>query len=292
VRGSEPYVLVLGSRLKERPWDEFIKVVQKLGGKAELNGEKLSLQGPIQILKTLEVDCSQTTQFASGFKLALAFCETEIIPSNLLSSESYWAMTNAQIEQFKSKTEFTVPMDWSSASYPLAFGSLKQAIFFPQLMADPFQADSKFLAVLSQLGCIEETPEGIRVKANGTKKNFDLNVADCLDIVPTLAFFLAHVDGSHLLRQVNNLVHKESDRLYEVIKLLGKFGFKATSEGPNLRIEGSSGHASSPVDLELPEDHRMVMTGALFLRYHQGGSISPSSAVQKSYPDFFKLFSV
>jgi 3-phosphoshikimate 1-carboxyvinyltransferase len=283
---------VLGSRLKDRPWDEFIKVVQNLGGKAELNGDKLSLQGPIQTPKTIEIDCSQTTQFASGFQLALAFCETEVIPRNLLSSESYWAMTNALIEQFKSKTEFTVPMDWSSASYPLAFGALKQAIFFPQLMADPFQADSKFLAVLTQLACIQETPEGIRVKPNEIKKNFDLDVADCLDLVPALAFFLAHVDGSHLLRHVNNLVHKESDRLYEIIKLLGQFGFKATSEGPNLRIEGSSGHSSAPVDLELPEDHRMVMTGALFLRYHQGGSISPASAVQKSYPDFFKLFSV
>jgi 5-enolpyruvylshikimate-3-phosphate synthase len=130
------------------------------------------------------------------------------------------------------------------------------------------------------------------VKPNKIKKNFDLDVADCLDLVPALAFFLAHVDGSHLLRHVNNLVHKESDRLYEIIKLLGQFGFKATSEGPNLRIEGSSGQSSAPVDLELPEDHRMVMTGALFMRCHQGGSISPASAVQKSYPDFFKLFSV
>jgi 5-enolpyruvylshikimate-3-phosphate synthase len=34
----------------------------------------------------------------------------------------------------------------------------------------------------------------------------------------------------------------------------------------------------------------MVMTGAMFLRYHQGGSVTPSSAVDKSYPDFFKLF--
>ncbi len=292
VRGSEPYVLVLGSRLKDRPWDEFIKLVQKLGGKADLSGDKLSLQGPIQIPKTLEVDCSQTTQFASGFKLALAFCETEIIPRNLLSSESYWAMTNAQIDQFKSNTEFTVPMDWSSASYPIAFGALKQAIFFPQLMADFFQADSKFLSVLDQLGCIQETPEGIHVKPTGIKKDFELDVADCLDLVPTLAFFLAHVDGSHVLRHVNNLVHKESDRLHEVIKLLGHFGFKATSEGPSLRIEGSSSHTSAPVDLELPDDHRVVMAGALFLRYHQGGSLTPASAVQKSYPDFFKLFSV
>jgi 5-enolpyruvylshikimate-3-phosphate synthase len=33
----------------------------------------------------------------------------------------------------------------------------------------------------------------------------------------------------------------------------------------------------------------MVMTGTLFLLHHGGGTISPSEAVCKSYPDFFNL---
>jgi 5-enolpyruvylshikimate-3-phosphate synthase len=41
--------------------------------------------------------------------------------------------------------------------------------------------------------------------------------------------------------------------------------------------------------LELPDDHRMIMSAALFLRFHQGGSVSPAEAVEKSYPEFFSL---
>jgi len=33
------------------------------------------------------------------------------------------------------------------------------------------------------------------------------------------------------------------------------------------------------------------MAGTLFLRFHQGGEISPVSAVSKSYPRFFELLS-
>lgn len=292
ILGSEPYHLILGERLKDRPWDEFIKLVKKFGGKAKLHGHKLSLQGPIQIPEKIEVDCSETTQFASGMQMAFAFSSHEIVPLNLSSSESYWEMTKSMIVTLKQSHEYIVPMDWSSASYPLAFGALKQNIFFPGLKYDAFQADAKFLEILKQLGSIQETPEGIKVKPSQMAMDFNIDVSDCLDLVPALSFFLSHIEGTHLLKGVKNLVHKESNRLNEIMKLLEEFGFKATSDGSALQIEGSSTLRSIPVDLELPDDHRLVMAGALFLRYHQGGSVSPASAVNKSYPDFFSLMSV
>jgi 5-enolpyruvylshikimate-3-phosphate synthase len=49
---------------------------------------------------------------------------------------------------------------------------------------------------------------------------------------------------------------------------------------------------ASLVDLDLPDDHRMVMTGTLFLLYHNGGTIRPAEAVNKSYPSFFEIISL
>jgi 5-enolpyruvylshikimate-3-phosphate synthase len=66
---------------------------------------------------------------------------------------------------------------------------------------------------------------------------------------------------------------------------------KASSDGQTLWIEGRKNITSVEVNLELPDDHRMVMAGALFLRFHQGGKLSPVSAVSKSYPRFFELLS-
>lgn len=287
--GSKPYTLILGQRLKQRPWQEFITLVRKLGGKAELNGDKLSIQGPISFPSTLEVDCSETTQFASGFQLAAAFHHTQILPINLKASLSYWEMTKSLIDHFKTQREFVVPLDWSSASYPMAFAALRHKILFPHLKYDEYQADAKFLIILKELGAAVENVDGLVVKPIESKKDFILDVSDCLDLVPTLCFFLSHIEGTHRLSGIANLVHKESNRLEEVMKLMEEFGLKSSVQYSQLVIEGSSVVRGAKIDLELPDDHRMIMSAALFLRYHQGGSVSPSEAVEKSYPEFFSL---
>lgn len=290
ILGKSPYSLILGERLKDRPWDEFIRLINSIGGKASLEGNKLLLQGPVTFPGNLEVDCSQTTQFASGLQLSTAFANTIIVPKNMESSQSYWNMTNRMIDQFQHRNDFTVPMDWSSASYPLAFGALKHEISFPGLKPDSLQADSKFCELLNSLGLIKETSDGLKVKPNpDLREDIQLDVSDCLDLVPTLGFFLAHIEGTHTLRGMSNLVYKESDRLKEVIKLLDDFGYKVLYEQDSLIIEGTSRVNPPQVSLRLPDDHRIVMAGALFLRLHAGGTLTPAEAVNKSYPDFFKL---
>lgn len=290
VLGSRPYTLVLGNRLKNRPWQEFTQIVNSLGGRAELNEDKLLLQGPVKLPNQLEVDCSQTTQFASGFQLACAFSRTEIIPKNLESSQSYWEMTKSLIEFFRKNREYEIPLDWSSASYPMAFAALKHKIQFPLLKVDEHQADSKFLFILRELNAVFENVDGIIVKPGESKKDFILDVSDCLDLVPTLCFFLSHIEGTHRLSGTENLVHKESDRLSEVMKLMEAFGLKSHLENSTLIIEGSHSVRGERVDLVLPDDHRMIMSAALFLRFHEGGSVTPAEAVDKSYPTFFSLF--
>ena len=289
--GSAPYTLVLGQRLKQRPWDEFIQLVESLGGKARLVEEKLFIQGPIRAPQELRVDCQRTTQFASGFELALAFKNCKIIPTHLASSQSYWSMTDSVIQHFTQHDEYTVPADWSSASFPLAFGALKQDIFFPGLKPDSLQADSKFFDLLNSMKAVTENSQGLMVHPGKLSGSIVFDCSDCLDLVPALSFYLAHIEGRHELQKIENLIHKESDRLQRVLSLLSLFHVKATSDGQTLWIEGRKNITSVEVNLELPDDHRMVMAGALFLRFHQGGKLSPVSAVSKSYPRFFELLS-
>jgi 3-phosphoshikimate 1-carboxyvinyltransferase len=288
--GQKEYHLRLGKRLKDRPWGEFIQLVQELKGKAVLKDDLLTIQGPIQVKKKLEVDCSRTTQFASGFQMALSSLGTEVIPKGLESSQSYWLMTEELVKSMKEKSSLDVPLDWSSASYALAFGALNHPIEFPGLYYDKFQADAKFYHLLDELCSLEKMDHGLRVIP--AKKNFSvhLDVSDCLDLVPTLGYLLSHIDGRHELKGIENLKHKESDRLSEIVKLLSAFDRKTKVENDCLIIWGDSKKKNVPVKLELPDDHRMVMTGALFLRHHQGGEIGPIEAVAKSYPEFFKLF--
>lgn len=287
--GTKTYTLNLGERLKQRPWQEFIDQVIALGASATLSQDKLILKGPIRFPETLKVDCSKTTQFATAFQL-IAPSSVKVVPENMQTSQSYWRMTEKMVQDLKSDN-YIVPLDWSSASYPLAFAALKQRIMFPGLSMDEFQADSKFLGILKRFGSVSESASGIEISP--IKKTMDVNfdVSDALDLVPALSFFLSHIEGHHLLLGVENLVHKESDRLNEVIKLVAQFNRKAWVEKGTLHIEGSSQMVTHKVDLILPDDHRMVMTGTLFLLLHEGGSVTPSEAVNKSYPDFFETIS-
>jgi 3-phosphoshikimate 1-carboxyvinyltransferase len=288
LRADKPYTLVLGERLKERPWDEFIAFVRSFGGQVELNGNELTLRGPLKLPRTVEVDCSRTTQFASGLQLAF-FNHAKIRPLNMTSSQSYWNLTDDLLVKMNEVDEYSIPLDWSSASYPLAFGALHQKIFFPGLKYDPYQADAKFLTLLKDLGAVTESDSGITVHPLNRPQSVRMDVSDCLDLVPTLSYLLAHIPGEHCLTGVANLAHKESDRLNEVLKMLNVFQRKASARSGSLLISGSVEKIDLGVSLRLPDDHRMVMAGALFLVHHSGGEISPAKAVLKSYPRFFEL---
>ncbi len=287
--GKSPYRLILGPRLKERPWQEFIDLAHKLGGKAELKGNTLTAQGPIKLPELLEVDASQTTQFATAFQLMSVYSETKVRPIHMESSQSYWAMTEKLVQDLPKLHSYMIPADWSSASYPLAYASLNHKMTFKQLVPDTFQADSKFYDLLKEFKCVEDTSSGIVVHPLKHHHSVKFDVSDALDLVPTLGYFLAHIEGQHELTGVENLVYKESDRLGEVIKLLKVFGREASTDGHSLYIKGSPERGHELKTLILPDDHRMVMSGTLFLLHHGGGTISPAEAVHKSYPEFFHL---
>ncbi len=289
--GTRPYTLILGERLKDRPWQEFLDLAHHLGARATLSGRELRVQGPAVFPKTVSVDCAKTTQFATALKLLSLRTGTEVIPRSLESSQSYWRMTEELVQTFtQNPSAYAVARDWSSASYPLAFAALNQSLELPDLSFDPFQADSKFLTLLESFGCVRVSEGSIFISPLQVHRSVQLDVSDCLDLVPALSYFLAHIEGQHTLTGLSNLVHKESDRLSEIIALLGTFERHAKTDGCSLFIEGFVRRTSQPVDLLLPDEHRMVMTGALFLRHHAGGTVYPAAAVEKSYPGFFDIF--
>jgi 3-phosphoshikimate 1-carboxyvinyltransferase len=284
--GSQEYVLRLGKRLKERPWTEFLDCARSLGICAELQEGKLSVAGPVNSPAELRVNCARTTQFATAFDLVLS--DTKIIPDNLSASESYWKMNGPLKAHFKTHDSYLVPADWSSAAFPMAFASLNQSISFPNLAFDEFQADAKILAILKSLGAVKsELPEIVVGEfTDGLDLNFDMS--DCLDLFPALTFMLAHITGVHTLSGLKNLAHKESDRLKEMTGLLHTFERKFDVKENSILIYGNESLCGEK-HLDLPDDHRIVMAAALFLRHHSGGTLTNSESVNKSYPDFFEL---
>lgn len=287
--GKSEYCLRLGERLKVRPWDDFIRFANEHGAKVRLEDDLLFIQGPISLPEEIEIDCSKTTQFATAFELLSLRTGSRVTPVNMNSSQSYWAMNERIIQEIDGTKTFEVPGDWSSASYPMAFAALNHPVIFPELRFDPLQADAKFFILLEQFNCLTAEGDNLKVSPCDIAENIVLNVQDCLDLVPTLGYFFSHIPGTHRLRGIENLIHKESDRLQEVINLLGVFSRNAYRDDNDLVIEGKRDLCHEEKNLVMPNDHRMVMVATLFLLHHSGGTVSPKDAVSKSYPSFFEI---
>ena len=286
--GKEHYVLKLGERLKVRPWQEFLDIARKLGASAELKDDRLSIQGPIKIPEVLYVDCSRTTQFATAFDLVLGEFKTNVTPINLESSESYWKMNAPLKEHFLKSSDYVIPADWSSAAFPMAFAALNHPIKFPGLHEDKLQADSKILNVLKEIYSVQSHEDMLIVGPAVKGASIHLDMRDCLDLFPAMSFLVSHIKGTHVLSGLDNLAHKESDRLTEICRILKVFERDFELKGTSLVIHGS-GNICAEKNLQLPDDHRVVMAAALFLRHHSGGFLDHMESVNKSYPDFFEL---
>ncbi len=291
--GENQYKLTPSEKMFERPMEELEQSLKEL----EVNVVRtqdiwFQVQGPINITKGVyEVDCSRSTQFATGLAMALSPRDIDVEPVALTTSRPYWDMTLNLIEKFKSGEEvFEVPVDFSSLGYPLAYACLSGPVLVENCKGiDRFQADSQFIGLLEKLGGdFDFTEEGLLFNGLETLNGFEMDCRDCPDLIPTLCFVASYAQGKTILRSVEVLIHKESDRLTAVMSLMNKYDIEYTHnrEEDYLEITGQSPDGRE-VDITPPRDHRMVMVSYLFQLVNGGGKLDNRDCVDKSFPNFF-----
>lgn len=289
-RGKNTYRLKLSPEMKVRPMDDLIHNLKELGVNVSKKDDILEIQGPYKLQKEITVEGSRTTQFASSLALGLADQEVEIQVSNLRNSRSYHQLTNALIKDFKKgKRNFKVPLDFSSLSYPFALGLINGDVEIKDFRPDPLQADSKLLDFFKDSFTIKG--DILRVKRNESLKPLDIDCSDCLDLVPTLAFICSNIPGKSILRNLEGLLFKETNRVKEIMSLLDLFGVThKLSSDYSLEIRGNTKKVEFS-EYNSPQDHRLAMTAYLFMKNNKGGEISNASCVKKSFPEFFTVMS-
>ncbi|MBT3583756.1 MAG: hypothetical protein HN509_02525 [Halobacteriovoraceae bacterium] len=297
-RGKNKYHLNAAGHMRNRPMQALTDALQELGVKVK-RGEESSdywyeIQGPYkELTKKIEVESSESTQFATGLMLATADTEIAVVAKNMHNSSSYFAMTEFMISAFKGdpQNNFTVPVDFSSLSYPLAMGLTSIAVHVKNCTAiDTYQADSVFIDIIEEIGGRVDI-DGIGLKLRGPEKlkAIDRDCSGFPDLVPTLAYVASQCNGTSLLKNLSVLRHKESDRVAEVMKVLSAFGVEHSydEKSDDLSITGPM-KVSEPVDFEPPADHRIIMMAYLFMRMNKGGSLTNHEHVAKSFPRFFE----
>lgn len=291
--GSNLYEIIPSHKMKDRPMEELDNVLKDLSVNVIRNDNVwFALQGPIKIKShCIEVDCSESTQFATGLALTLSQFHVDIIPVNLVTSTPYWEMTLDLIQRMKTERVIDIPVDFSSLSYPMAFAALNGSVLVKNCFGiDRFQADSIFIKILENIGVsLTFLKEGLYVEKSHLK-TFYFDAKDCPDLIPTLCFMASYIKGESIIKSVEVLKYKECDRLSEMMKIMNLFNieYEYSEELDEIRIHGTQ-EKSSFVEYVPPVDHRMIMVGYLFMRNNNGGNLHNCQSVRKSFPNFFEI---
>ncbi len=293
--GKRRYKVEPEGRMRERPIADLLESLVDIGATVSQCESWLTIHGPIETNnRFLNIDASKTTQHATAIALALCFKGVEVSPIDMTYSTSYWEMTKNLMSEFrKGNKRFIVPVDFSSMSYVLALGAdLGRVRVENCFSVDKYQSDSVFVDLLRKMNFLVESKDnGLEVSANKNLKAIDFDCSDCPDLVPTLSFICARVEGTSKLRNLSVLKYKESDRLVEVQKILDLYQIENSYDEKNdvLTIKGRQRRVNSRKDIFPPDDHRIVMISYLFLRANGGGGLGSIESVSKSFANFFEV---
>lgn len=166
--------------------------------------------------------------------------------------------------------EFTVEGDWSNAAFLIAL--------------------SRLLGTISVSGLNENSVQGDRFSSVAFDaldgENAEIDLKDCPDLAPILFAYAAYKNGGRFTN-TRRLRVKESDRANVMAEELKKFGANVKVYENSVEIEKTQ--LKPPiVPLCGHNDHRIVMALSV-LAAVLGAEIDGAEAVNKSYPDFFRV---
>ncbi|HVX49074.1 MAG TPA: 3-phosphoshikimate 1-carboxyvinyltransferase, partial [Chitinophagaceae bacterium] len=311
-----PYPITINGEgsLLNRPMDFFDEVLPQLGVSIQSSNGRLplTLKGPLQP-KDITIDGSLSSQFLTGLLMAYAAAGASgvtITVTNLKSRpyvdltlkvmkdfglavpenknyEAFYFPTNQSINQSTNQPiTYQVEGDWSGGAFLLVAGAIAGDIAVKGLDINSTQADKAVLAALKNCGC------KLDIKANaihispGALKAFTFDATDCPDLFPPLVALAAYCKGTTVIKGVQRLTHKESNRALTLQDEFGKLGIMIELFSDEMHIQGGTGVKGALTHSR--HDHRIAMACAVAaLKANGEVIIEEAQAVNKSYPDFY-----
>ena len=248
----------------------------------------------------------KSSQDVSGLLMAMPLIEGASLEiDGALPSEGYVAVTLETLEAFGVRYErkgnvyrplssYGVPGvteaegDWSSAAFVAVAGVLAGETETRGLKYPSLQPDSVILELLKKAGADVEFTDGALVARKSDLRAIEFNADGCPDLVPAMSVALAAAKGTSVIKGVDRLRFKESDRITSVIKMLAAFGIAAEYADNALIIRG--GELKSGAAVDGAGDHRIAMSAAVAASAAYGENesvIYGAECVSKSYADFY-----
>lgn len=277
-------------RLLARGIKEYEKLFENSGVKIKSDEKSIEVNGTLSA-GNYEIGGEVSSQYTTGMLFALSRTpgkSTLKITGNA-ESRAYVDMTIKVLKDFGaditeteknffeingkgrlSPGEFTVEGDWSNAAFLIALSRLTGKIDVSGINENSVQGDRFCIAAFDAL-------DG---------ENAEIDLKDCPDLAPILFSYAAYKNGGKFTN-TRRLRVKESDRANVMAEELKKFGANVHVYENSVEIEKTQ--LKPPiVPLYGHNDHRIVMALSVLAAVF-GAEIDGAEAVNKSYPDFFRV---
>ncbi len=121
-------------------------------------------------------------------------------------------------------------------------------------------------------------------------KGFTINeetIPKLIDEIPIISVIALLIEEKTIIKGVNELIKKESNRLQSIIDIVNNCGGNASFDGNNLYIEGTN-HIKD-IKIITNNDHRISMMGSVLKLLNSNIEIDNIECQNISYPNFDKI---
>ncbi len=297
------YEFIGHGKLMERPNEELFAVLNAHGVKT-CKAETIKISGKLSAGQ-YKIRGDISSQYISGLLMALPNLDgdSEIILTTSLASSAYVDITMEVLKSYgvdiirkengffiKGNATFTgkarVEGDWSNSAFFLVLGAICGRVKLKGLNLNSAQGDKAILDILKLAGASLEINQEYITVAKSELNGFTFDVDSCPDLAPIACVLASYALGKTVIKNIERLRIKESDRVQTTISMLSSFGVKAQVDGQDLIVYGGTPTAGKTDSFN---DHRIAMSaGVLATGVCSGESIiTNAKAVNKSYPTFF-----
>ncbi len=300
------------ARLRQRPLRDLIDVLRAQGAIIFSDALPLTIASYQTLIGgDIFIAGDVSSQFLSGLLMSAPYFQRDVIlTTHNLVSKPYVDMTCAMMRDFGVDVlqhqstwtvkasqcyrarQYWIESDFSSASYFFAAAAVTAGDITMLNMSykQSIQGDKYFLDVLKKMGCVvQENSEGLRVIGPEQLAGIAVDMADFSDTMMTLAAIAPFANSPTRIFNIANTRVKESDRIRAMANNLRCLGVSVEEEEAALTIFPACPHGGVVTTYN---DHRIAMACSLIGLKVAGVIIDDESCVNKTFPEFFKKFSL
>ncbi len=199
-----------------------------------------------------------------------------------LDTDIFNIKPNQQYQSF----EYTLPGDFSSASYFIAAGLMfPGTICIEGLDINDTQGDKALIDIARQMGAdIAVHEHHIMIHGGKPLQGISIDIEHAPDLLPTLAVLGTYANGKTEINNAAQARLKETDRIHSMTEGLRRMGAHILEKSDSMHIHGST---LKSANINGYGDHRTVMAMTLAGMRAEGRTmIQGAQAIQKTFPTF------